>query len=103
MSERIPPRERFARDTLQFDLRLAASQLESEVDKGQSGHRQVVLYKHEKATIALFRFEKGGSMPEHKAPGSVFIQVIEGKMEFDVAGKRHLLEAGGMLVLAPGV
>ena len=103
MSERTPPRERFAPNALQFDLSLAASQLEAEQDRGQCGHRQVVLYKHEKATIALFRFEKGGSMPEHKAPGTVFIQVLEGKMWLDVVGKRHLLEAGGMLVLAPGV
>ena len=102
-SNRVPPRERFAPDAIQFDLRMAAVQLDAEPDTGQFGHRQVALYKYEKATIALFRFEKGGSMQTHKAPGTVFIQVIEGKMTLDVSGTKHHLEAGGMLVLAPGI
>lgn len=102
-TERTPPSERFAPDALQFDLTSAALQLAAEHDKGQSGHRQVALYKHEKTTIALFRFEKGGEMPPHKAPGTVIIQVLEGDLTLDVEGNEHALVAGGLLVLAPGV
>jgi quercetin dioxygenase-like cupin family protein len=102
-SERTPPRERFAGGAVQFDLKATAEQLEAESREGHSGHRQIALYKHEKSTIALFRFEKGGAMPDHKAKGTVFVQVLEGKLTLRVEGSEHVLEAGGLLVLAPGV
>jgi len=102
-TERTPPRERFAPDAIQFDLRATAAQLETESGEGQSGHRQIALYKHDKATLALFRFEQGGRMPAHRARGTVIVQVIEGKLSLDVAGEGHVLEAGGVLVLASGV
>ena len=102
-TERVPPRERFAHDAVQFDLHSAALQLESEHDEGQHGHRQVALYKHEKTTIALFRFEKGGGLPDHRAQGTVIIQVIEGNIALEVAGEEHSLKSGGLMVLAPGV
>ena len=102
-TERTPPRERFAPDALQFDLASAARQLSAEHDEGQFGHRQVALYKHEKTTIALFRFEKGGGLPQHKTPGTVIIQVLDGNLTLEVEGKDHALASGGLLVLAPGV
>jgi quercetin dioxygenase-like cupin family protein len=42
-------------------------------------------------------------MPPHRAKGTVIIQVIEGKLALDVVGVEHFLEAGGVLVLGPGV
>lgn len=102
-SERTPPRDRFASAVVQFDLRATAAKLEAESDGGQSGHRQIALYKHEKATIALFRFESGGRMPPHQAKGTVVIQVIEGHLTLEIAGEAHSLHAGAVLVLAPGV
>jgi quercetin dioxygenase-like cupin family protein len=42
-------------------------------------------------------------MPTHSAKGKVVIQVIEGRLILDVAGTRHSLEAGVVLVLAPGI
>ena len=102
-TERVPPRERFAHEAVQFDLHSAALQLESEHDEGKFGHRQVALYKHEKTTIALFRFEKGGGLPEHRAQGTVIIQVIEGNIALEVAGENRSLKCGGLMVLAPGV
>ena len=101
-SERTPPRERFAADALQFDLLAEAAKLEGEDGGSHSGHRQVTLYKHEQATVALFRFERNGSLPKHKAPGTVFIQVLEGNIEFDVEGSVKTVAAGGLLALAPG-
>lgn len=101
-SERQPPRERFAPAANQFDLRAEAEKLMAEAGGDHSGHRQIALYKHDQATVALFRFKKDGFLKEHQAPGKVFIQVIEGAMEFQAEGKQHALKAGGLLVLAPG-
>lgn len=102
-SERIAPRDRFASGVVQVDLRATAAQLAAECKEGKSGHRQIALYKHEKATIALFRFEAGGRMREHRANGTVVIQVIDGRLSLNVAGVVHSLAAGGLLVLAPGI
>ncbi len=102
-SERIPPRDRFAKQALQFDLKAEATSLGSEHNPVHLGHRQVALYKCDHVTSALFRFDKGGSLPQHKANGAVFIQVIEGALSLSVAGQKHSLLTGGLLVLEPGV
>ena len=101
--ERTPPRERFAHEIIQFDLKQEAESLASECHEGHFGHRQIVLYKHGHASVSLFRFEQGGSMREHKTNGTVFIQVIEGRLTLTMKGKKHRLETGGLLVLAPGI
>lgn len=101
-SERVPPRERFAPIANQFDLKAEAEKLMAEEGGDHSGHRQIALYKHDQATVALFCFKEGGFLKEHQAPGKVFIQVIEGSMTFMVEDVEHALTAGGLLVLAPG-
>ncbi len=102
-AERTPPRERFANDCTQFDLKQEAEALAAECHQGQFGHRQISLYKHGKASVSLFRFEQGGLMREHKAIGTVCIHVIEGRITLTANGEQHTLEAGGLLVLAPGI
>jgi len=103
-SERTPPRERFAHDWIQFDLHKESEALASEPREGHLGHRQIALYKHGGASASLFRFKRGGSMPEHKTEdGTVCIQVIEGRISLTMKGEKHSLETGGLLVLAPGI
>lgn len=102
-SERTPPRERFAHDCIQFDLKQETDALAAECHQGQFGHRQIVLYKHGSASVSLFRFEQGGLMREHKANGTVCIHVTEGKIALTVKSEKHSLEAGDLLVLAPGI
>ncbi len=102
-SERVPPRGRFALDVLQFDLKAEATVLAHEQHASQLGHRQVALYKCDQVTAALFRFDKGGFLRQHKANGTVLIQVIEGALSLMVAGEKHKLCVGGLLVLAPEV
>jgi len=101
-SERTPPRERFAPISLHINLREEAAKLNAEADGEHSGHRQIALYKYHKSTVALFRFAAGGFLPPHRAPGAVFIQVLEGRMSFDLEGTPNIVAAGEMLVLAPG-
>ena len=101
-AERVPPQERFAHDILKFDLRAVAAKLAGEHNATNRGHRQIALYKLKQVTAALFCFDKGGSMPQHKADGTVLIQVIEGNITLKVGGEDVTLDAGGLLVLAPG-
>lgn len=99
---RTPPRERFASEVSKFDIKTEIEKLRAEPGEGQRGHRQVALYKHDQATVALFRFEKGGELPEHKTEGTVLIQVLGGEIEVRVEGRMETLNNGQMLAVSPG-
>lgn len=40
---------------------------------------------------------------EHRTPSPIVVQVIEGKVRFDVEGEQHMMGVGGMIQVAPGV
>jgi len=97
------PENRFQAPQHQIDLNQVADKLMAEPLQGKRLHRQETIYKHTSATIALFLFEQGASLPEHLAEGVVSVQVLEGKLKMNVEGQLHDLLAGQILVLAPGV
>ena len=45
------------------------------------------LIKKESGTITLFAFDKSQSLSEHTAPFDAFVQVVDGKGEFNIDGK----------------
>lgn len=45
----------------------------------------------------------GKDIPEHKAPGEITVQCLEGAVDFTAAGQTQRLAAGDMLYLASGV
>jgi quercetin dioxygenase-like cupin family protein len=100
---RAHPEERFASPQHFIDLDRATADLRAENRPGGHGHRQKTLYRHGQATVALFLFEQGADMPAHKAAGTVVVQVLDGRLRIEVAGERHQLKPGQLLVLAPGV
>jgi quercetin dioxygenase-like cupin family protein len=104
---RTPPVERFAAEQHTFDLRTEVQALKAEHAPSSRGHRQKTLYKRGGATIALFRFERGGGLAPHKTSGTVTIHVIEGRMRIGTAGApphgEHILTADQLVVLAPDV
>lgn len=97
------PAERFAPAEDQVDLQAAAQRLWQEPKAGQHGHRQMALFRHGPATVALYCFEAGASLPDHVVDGSVLIQVIKGRLIVHTDNGRHELQAGHLLRLAPGV
>ncbi len=42
---------------------------------------------------------KGEIMKEHKAPGAIVVQVLNGKIWFEVEGNKHEFKSGDMLAL----
>lgn len=107
MSERLrtPPRERFADPVHVFSISDAAKELASEPASTIHGHRQVALYHNGGFTVALFRFDAGGTLDDHSARGQVMIQAIEGRLKVTTehTPKGEMLEPGQFIVLAPGV
>jgi quercetin dioxygenase-like cupin family protein len=97
------PQERFAAPAQRFDLEAAAAQLAREATAAHGGHRQKTLFRHGNTSLALFVFQPGGELREHRADGTVFIQVLRGRLIVTAADQRHDLAAGQVLVMAPGV
>lgn len=101
---RTPPRERFAPVEEMFDLEAAATQLLAEPGTGQHGHRQMALFHHGPATLALFCFEEeGAKFPDHVVDGVVIIQVIQGRLTVQTETAEHDMPAGRVLRLGPNV
>ncbi len=98
------PAERFALPQHAFDLHETARELKAEqVAAPNKGHRQKTLYRHGKATVALFVFNAGAGLVEHQAAGTVTIHVIDGRMHIRAADSEHVFGPGGLLILAPNV
>ncbi len=101
---RTPPLERFSPPEEVFDIDVAAAELLAEPGGGQHGHRQVALFRHGPATLALYCFEtKGAKLPDHVVDGMVIIQVLKGRLNIHTDQADYDLPSGQLLRLAPGV
>ena len=100
---RTHPEQRFLAGDRKVDLNQATAELRAEGRPGGGGHHQKTLYKHGGATIALFLFEAGGRLAEHRTAGTVTIHALDGRLRVAAGGEAHELTAGQLAVLAPGV
>jgi quercetin dioxygenase-like cupin family protein len=105
---RTPPAIRFEAPVHTFDLRAVARELMAEHAASSKGHWQKTLYRHNRASIALFVFQSGSGIAAHKAAGAVTIHVIEGRLRINTGPlgshtEEHLLGPGNILVMAPNV
>ena len=50
-------------------------------------------------TVTLFAFDKGQTLSEHTTPYDALVCALDGKAEFAVSGKPHLLKAGDSFIL----
>jgi quercetin dioxygenase-like cupin family protein len=58
---------------------------------------------HSTGTITLFSFDKGQKLSEHTAPFDALAQILDGKTEIIIAGKKFLVSAGESIILPAGV
>lgn len=61
-----------------------------------------VVVNNDVLRVVDFVFDAGQLLTEHASPKAVVVTLLEGEMEFDVAGETTLLSDGGMIYLAPG-
>lgn len=86
----------------QFDL--AKEIAESEQKKPwQSGHNAKTLFKKHDFRIVLVTMDAAAQMKEHHADGTISIQVLKGRVRFNVAGKQHELGVGSLFTLAASI
>ena len=57
------------------------------------------LFKTEHVEVIRLVLPQGKTIPEHKAPGELIVQCLEGCIEFTTMGQTRKLETGGLLYL----
>ena len=97
------PDQRFAAPQHQFDLAAVAARLGQELEAGEAGHRQEMLYKNGPTSMSLFLFGHLSRLPPHRTKGVVIIQVLKGHLRVMAEGQSHDLRAGSVLILAKGI
>jgi quercetin dioxygenase-like cupin family protein len=97
------PVERFAGEEHVFDLAEEAARLRGEPHPAKDGHRQIVLFRDDPVSLVLFDFEAGGILRDHVANGIVTIFVLSGRAEISTPDGDHVIAAGSLLILRPGV
>ena len=50
-------------------------------------------------TVTLFAFDAGQGLSEHTAPFDALVQVVDGEAEITIAGKRHRVRAGELILM----
>ncbi len=59
--------------------------------------------KRNTGNISLFAFDRGEGLSEHTAPFDALVQVVDGKAEITVGGKKHLLEKGDSIIMPANI
>jgi quercetin dioxygenase-like cupin family protein len=50
-------------------------------------------------TVTLFAFDEGQGLSEHTAPYDAMVQIIDGEAEITIAGKKHQVKEGEMIIM----
>ena len=67
-----------------------------------SGARTTALLKAEQLEVVRIVLHAGKGLREHKAPGEITVQCLEGEVEFRTPDALHLLRAGDFIHLRCG-
>ena len=71
--------------------------LKSSVEISEGGIVSKQFIKNKGGNITLFGFDKGQGLSEHTAPFDAVVQIIEGKAEVSIDGKKQILEEGELI------
>jgi quercetin dioxygenase-like cupin family protein len=68
-----------------------------------AGSKTSALVKSSTLEVIRLVVPAGKDIPEHKAPGEITVQCLEGEVDFTAEGKTQRLKPGQLLYLAAGV
>jgi len=84
-----------------FDV---GAQVESIHREGRVGQdRTVILLKTDSLRLIFRSFSEGASLPTHKAPGPITVQVLDGHIEFTAGTQTTPVRKGEVLALDSGI
>ncbi|MCU0357728.1 MAG: cupin domain-containing protein [Cyclobacteriaceae bacterium] len=61
------------------------------------------IVKNPSGNITLFAFDQGEGLSEHSSPHEAFVQVLDGKAEITIGGKKHIVPAGQCILMPSNV
>lgn len=67
-----------------------------------AGAVSTALFKSDELEVARLVLHTGKELPEHKVPGEITVQCLEGAVAFTAYGKTQLLQAGELIHLEGG-
>lgn len=97
------PSERFAGAEHRIDLAAALEALRGEHHESTERHRQITLFHKGSLRMVLFAFEAGAGLPSHRAPGSVVIHTLRGRIHVKTLNESYELTTGQLVILDPEV
>lgn len=68
-----------------------------EYQEGSVVSREII--RKDTGTVTIFAFDKGEGLSEHTAPFDAMVQIIDGKAEITISGKKNILEKGEMIIM----
>jgi quercetin dioxygenase-like cupin family protein len=71
-----------------------------EYQEGAIVSREIL--KQKTGSVTLFAFDAGQGLSEHTAPFDALVQVLDGEAEITIAGKRHRVRAGELILMPAG-
>ncbi len=87
----------------ELDLSLLRLQLKQGQTWNNSDRNAMTVYKESGMRLVLLALRQGAVLKTHTAPGTLSVQVLEGKIEFSTAQHTARLGEGHMLVLHAGI
>lgn len=54
-------------------------------------------------TVTMFAFDRGQGLSPHSAPYDALVQVVDGKAEITIGGKKNLVDSGEAILMPAGV
>lgn len=91
-----------AHENPQFSLISTGIEQLQESNPGQEG-RVSPERLHSGQDVRIMHLVLDAEMTEHRAPSPIVVQVLEGRVRFDIEGEGHDLGAGGIVHVAAGV
>jgi quercetin dioxygenase-like cupin family protein len=83
------------------DVRLADASAELSPAESAAGRRARTLLKHDQLRVVLVTMRAGAELQEHRAPGPITIQALDGRFSVSAGGGTQIIDAGQVIALAP--
>lgn len=97
------PAHHLARPLLTFDLFAEVEKLRDEESWRRNRRNARTLVKEPDLRIVLVALQSGARLEEHRAPGRISIQTVQGHVRVHVPGHEVELPAGHILTLEPNI
>ncbi len=71
--------------------------LKNSISIAEGGVVSKQFVKNKGGNITIFAFDQGQGLSEHTAPFDAIVQIIEGKAEVSIEGKKHAVNEGEII------